>query len=375
MSLYRPKPRKGYTSPFYYYDFTVNGVRHTGGTGKKSKLEAREVESEKRKQAKAGKWDQAIKPIGFSAFADLYLKTHAATKRSESFYDFTVRILKRRFGDRLLASISPLDCAEFMAARRGDVGTSTANASLTILKHMFRLSEEWGYLAEGANPTRKLKREKVRNGRDRYVNGDEAKSLLESCTDWLRPLVLMALHTGGRRAELLRLTWDRIDFKSGTITYLDTKNGDSRKVPMSGVLRDTLKAQSNRLKGGRVFLRGDELVTIHVLRDGFNAARDKAGLAGFRLHDCRHSWATELAMAGTPLRTLMTLGGWRRIEQVQRYAAVTPQSLEQAAKAVNGIFKPTPATSPQQETSGGQESGEREHSEDVDSMSGAEDRT
>jgi len=294
-----------------------------------------------------------VKPITFSDFADKYLELHGNTKRAAPFYDFTARVLKRHFGERPLSGISPLDCATFMAERRQDVKPSTANASLTVLKHMFRMAEERGYLAEGANAARKLKRERVRNGRDRYINGDEAKVLLDTCTDWLKPVVLAALHTGGRRAELLGLTWERIDFKVGTVTYMDTKNGDSRKVSMSGALREMLKALPSRLQGGAVFLRGDQPVTKKVLRSGFEAAVKQAGLDGFLLHDCRHSWATAMAMAGTPLRTLMVLGGWRRIEQVQRYAAVTPESLEEAARTMDRILQPTPATGQSGWASGG----------------------
>jgi integrase len=245
-----------------------------------------------------------------------------------------------------------------MTVRRQKVKTSTANASLTIMKHMFRMAEEWGYLAEGSNPARKLKREKVRNCRDRYLSPEEVKTLLESCTDWLPPIVLTALHSGGRRAEVLGLEWSALDFAAEALCFRDTKNADVRKVPMSAQVRDTLKALPNRLKGGRVFLRGDEPVSKHVLRDGFDAAVKKAGLDGFRLHDCRHTWATHLAMDGLPLRTLQELGGWRRPEMVQRYAAVTPASRQRAAAALNRIFGSTPATSPQQ----GPKTGEGESS-------------
>ena len=68
------RARKGYISPFYYYDFTMNNVRYTDSTKKKSKPETREVESEKRREARAGWPLQEVKPIRFSAFADEYIK-------------------------------------------------------------------------------------------------------------------------------------------------------------------------------------------------------------------------------------------------------------------------------------------------------------
>jgi integrase len=147
----------------------------------------------------------------------------------------------------------------------------------------------------------------VRNSRDRYLDGDGVKSILDACPDWLKPIVLTALYTGGRRAEVLGLTWERIDFKAGTITYADTKNSDARKVPMCASVRGTMKALPNRLRGGAVFLRD------------------------------------------TPVSK-------RRIEQLQRYAAVTPQSIAEAGRVLDGIFKPTPTTALLQGTSGKHES-------------------
>ena len=99
-------------------------------------------------------------------------------------------------------------------------------------------------------------------------------------------------------------------------------------------------------------LRGAERVTNNILRSGLQVAIKKAGLDGFRLHDCRRSWATSLAMAGVPLRAIQKLGGWRLPEIAKRYAAVIPASKERAARALDRIFSPTPATSPQQEASG-----------------------
>ncbi|HEV8337261.1 MAG TPA: site-specific integrase [Candidatus Polarisedimenticolia bacterium] len=390
MALYRPAWRtpdgKQRKSPFWHYDFIYNGQRHKGSTEEKNKPKAREVESQKRQEARSGGLERQVKPIGFSDFADKYLELHGNAKRSAAFFDFTLRILKRHFEPRPLTGITPLDCADFMAKRRTAVKPSTANASLTVLKHMFRMAEEWGYLAEGANPARKLKREKVRNSRDRYASRVEAEALLTKCSEWLRPVVLAALHTGGRRGEILGLSWNAVDFTTGTLRFPDTKNGDARKIPMSSVLAAVLRSMPNRLKGGPVFLCGAHPVTQKMVRTAFEAACRKAGLSdpcetcggsgklkaetrekncgrcngagqvpNFRFHDLRHTWATHLAMDGLPLRTLQELGGWRRPEMVQRYAAVSPASKEQAAQALDRIF-PVPPQDPHQKQ-GQQESG------------------
>jgi integrase len=341
MALYRPSWKapdgKREKSPFWHYDFTYHGKRYKGSTEETNKVNARTVETNKRNEAKTGGLDREIKPIGFSAFADEYLNLHGNGKRSADFYDFTVRVLKGYFGERALVSITPKDCAEFMAERRKKVKPSTANASLTVLKHMLKMAEEWGYLYEGTNPARKLKRDKVRNQRDRYATVEETGKLLDACNDWIRPVVLTALHTGGRRGEILGLTWADVDFDRNVIRFGDTKNGDARKVPISESLAACLRGLGSRAKHGPVFLRGSEPVTKKLLRSGYAAACTSADITGLRFHDLRHTWATYMA-DDVPIRTLQELGGWKRLDQVMRYAAVSRASKQKAAEAINRLY-------------------------------------
>jgi integrase len=51
--------------------------------------------------------------------------------------------------------------------------------------------------------------------------------------------VLTALHTGMRRGEILKLTWEQVDLTHGFITLTDTKNGEGREVPIDSTLRET----------------------------------------------------------------------------------------------------------------------------------------
>src|SRR5262245_7250899 len=164
MSLYRPKPRKGYTSPFYYYDFTVKGKRYMGSTEKKSKLDARAVEAEKRKQILEGTGPTAIEPIRFSALTKKYRELHARGTKSEGFYDVTLKVLERHFNDPLTTEITREDCDGFWSARKAKVKLSTARTSLVVLKHLFKKATDWKHLRRDAVPTDGMKVPKVDNG-------------------------------------------------------------------------------------------------------------------------------------------------------------------------------------------------------------------
>ena len=63
----------------------------------------------------------------------------------------------------------------------------------------------------------------------------------------------------------------------------------------------------------------------------WQAACKTAGLAGFKWHDLRHTWASWHVQNGTPLPVLQELGGWKSIAMVQRYAHLAPSHLAQYA--------------------------------------------
>ena len=56
-----------------------------------------------------------------------------------------------------------------------------------------------------------------------------------------------------------------------------------------------------------------------------------AGIADFRRHDLRHTWASWHVQSGTPLHALQELGSWSTTQMVQRYAHLSAQHLAEYA--------------------------------------------
>ena len=75
---------------------------------------------------------------------------------------------------------------------------------------------------------------------------DEIQKLLSNCADHLKPIITPALHTGMRKSELLGLKWDQVNFEQGTITLLDTKNGESRDIHMDETVKTLLEAMEKK---------------------------------------------------------------------------------------------------------------------------------
>ena len=75
----------------------------------------------------------------------------------------------------------------------------------------------------------------------RYLMPDEVQRLISNCSEHLKPIVIVAVHTGMRKGEILSLRWDQIDFEKGIITLVDTKNDQRRYVPMDETVKSTLR--------------------------------------------------------------------------------------------------------------------------------------
>jgi integrase len=352
----------------WHYDFWYRKKRYKGSTGQVSKTLARRIEADKQEEVRLGKLQ--CKPLRFfikdnpEKERDLsteYMRLHVSQKKSRCFFEERIALLNKHFADQWLLDITAKDVEEFRVKRLAEgVKPSTVNRDLAVLKGMFSKAIEWGYLFD--NPAKRIKPYREDNRRENFLSEEQAKSLIETCSEWLRPLVTVALHTGMRRGELLGLRWRDVDFKN-TCLHLDasaTKGGRARKVPMNATAKGALEAlrKASAVKGldARVF-EGPEGGTIanNIARD-FGKAVQKAGLGDFTFHDLRHSCASFLVKAGESLNTVREILGHRSIAMTLRYAHLSPSHQAEAVAALDRLFAAeSPQKSPQ--TTSGASSG------------------
>lgn len=69
----------------------------------------------------------------------------------------------------------------------------------------------------------------------------------------------------------------------------------------------------------------------------WKGALARVGIADFRWHDLRHTWASWHVQAGTPLHVLQELGSWESVEMVQRYAHLSTNHLASYVNRVSGL--------------------------------------
>ena len=168
--------------------------------------------------------------------------------------------------------ITPLDMEKYKRRRQSQVSNATVNREIACLKHIFTKAIEWGIVQK--NPGKKVKLLRERNTRLRYLDEKEIKTLHDACTEHLKPIVIVALNTGMRKEEILSLRWKDVDFRSRIVYILDTKNGESREIPMNDIVYRTLLAEKKPLDSPCVFYKknGERYGNV---RKAFEGARKK----------------------------------------------------------------------------------------------------
>lgn len=191
---------------------------------------------------------------------------------------------------------------------------------------------------------RKVDRPSEPNGRVRFLSDAERGALLNACTEsknpWLHTVVLLALSTGMRKGELMNLRWPDVDLPNGRITLRETKNGETRVVPLVGPASEAMKAHAKvrRMDTDLVFpapAKPPKPVKPMDFRGAWEAALKRAEVADFHFHDLRHSCASYLAMGGASLAEIAEVLGHKTLAMVKRYSHLSDSHVAGVVERMN----------------------------------------
>jgi len=195
---------------------------------------------------------------------------------------------------------------------------ATHNAYAAHLSTLFTTAiRKWGWMQSFPS----IERFHIPKRRIRILNSEERERLLAACkashSTNLYAVVFLALTTGGRYREILRLRWEDIDFDRGYVTFWLTKNGRVRSVPLTRQAREMLTTIQ---QGSSPYLFFSRLrQNQSTLWRAWDLARTRARLRDFRFHDLRHTFASYLAKSGASLFDIGELLGHRKMESTLIY--------------------------------------------------------
>ncbi len=208
---------------------------------------------------------------------------------------------------------------------------ATINRYLKLLHAVLRLGVRRGLLV--SNPASSVELAHENNARNRCLSADEEARLLKALPAWLRPLVVVAMHTGMRRGELLGLRWADVDLNSGQLHIRRDKAGDGRWVAFNSEALDALRAAKSRsVVSQLVFCTPEGRSLALNFKRYWQPAVKAAGLSDFRFHDLRHTFASRLVSRGVSPYIVQHAGGWRTASMMQRYAHLDPGTIRAAVE-------------------------------------------
>lgn len=239
--------------------------------------------------------------------------------------------------------------------------------SVQTVKHIFitfnkilRYAKRKGYINSSPIDDRDFHLKEPDNAKERYLTEDEEKLLLDTlysrCINTYR-MALVSLATGMRRKEIFNMDWGDIDIKNRFINLAkaDNKkrhNSKSGGVRMPEILRDMFLQMKRGMphqpvfmtEGGTRFKDVPNAYGQTVRKLGLNAIRDNKGNLQYDsdgnileykdqkyrvdFHCLRHTFATKLARAGTPIKAMMEIMGHTRMEMTLRYVKYMPSQCD-----------------------------------------------
>jgi len=324
LSLYKRKD-----SPIWWISLNSKGERTRLPTGTANKKLAQDIEAKLRTEIIEGRYFETVRARQFT-FSQMVEKYRQKYDRLRDLH--TVKRLLPVFGHYSLADITSDMVAEYRDKRLKTVKPATVYQELSLMRRMFNVARrEWKWTKD--NPVADVSfAVGNRNARDRWLTIEEEGRLLKGATNpsWLKSFLVLALHTGMRKGEILNLSWTDVDFQRRIVTILKSKNGDKRSIPMSKTLYDVMKGIKVRDISGRVFPISDR-----SFRAAFDKVLEKAGITEFRPHDMRHTFATRLVQNGVDLYKVKELLGHRTIAMTMRYSHHYPESLRSSVEVLD----------------------------------------
>jgi integrase len=261
-----------------------------------------------------------------------YLEEITPAKKGAGAESARIRALLRHpLANRYVAGIRGVDIARYRDERLKKVCAATAKRDLTIVSHLFEVArKEWGIHV--LNPVRdvslpghaRARNRRLRPGED---GGDcEETRLLSACREarnpYLLPMVKLAIETAMRQGEIIGLCWEHVDLNRHIVHLLDTKNGESRSVPLSTTAVHVLRALPRSLHG-QVFPG----MTTEAVKRAYKRAVRRAGIEDLRFHDLRHEATSRLFEKGLNIMEVASITGHKDLRMLRRYTHLKAEDL------------------------------------------------
>jgi integrase len=275
-----------------------------------------------------------------SALCERFFETHVMERCKPStqgeYRRCIDRFIKPALGSFKVVDVARKDIAALQHKHRAI--PYQANRTLGVLSKMFNLAEVWGLRPDGSNPCRHVPKFRERK-RERYLSREELQRLGETFSACARDgsesihviaAFRLLILTGCRLSEIQKLKWDYI--KQGGIELPDSKTG-ARRIPLPPSAHNVIAALPKLPENPYVIVGHVSGQHITDLQHPWRRIRARAGLDDVRIHDLRHTYASNAVSEGMPIQMVGRLLGHTQLQTTMRYAHLADDPVRRAADA------------------------------------------
>ena len=189
-----------------------------------------------------------------------------------------------------------------------------ANKVVMVLRILLSFAVERDYLAQ--NPAKDIKKLKMGEGHATWPDASVDRFLVSAAPTMVLALKL-ALYTGQRQGDVLRMCWS--DYDGERIHVVQSKTGARLWIPIHDTLREALEAEKRVSPIILTTTTGKPFVSASYFRKQFAAAVRDAGLIGLTFHGLRYTAVAKLFEAGCTVKEVASITGHRSLNMVAKY--------------------------------------------------------
>ena len=244
-----------------------------------------------------------------------YLKEVTPLKKRPHIETYRIKAwLKTSLSQKLITQIKTSDLVIWRNAMiEQNYQPNTIRLHLAVLSHLYSIAQsEWGF-EQLKNPVINLHTPKLPPARESRISNEDIALLINNTdSPYLPNLIWLALYSGMRRSEIIKLQWQHIDWHRQTIYLMDTKNGGHRIIPLFDSIKNLLKPFLN--SKGRVFP-----ITEHAVTIAFRRAAQRAQLKNISFHTLRHEAISRFFEQGFTIPEVAMISGHKSWSMLRRY--------------------------------------------------------
>lgn len=254
-----------------------------------------------------------------------YAQEIVPSKKAQADVKSRMKVISGYLGFYSVAALTPKLLAEYRDERLKSVQAPSIRKELhligRILKHAQR---EWEVALPRGNPVETISIPSSPKGRERRLHPGEEDLIQKAAAEYggeIGSIIGFAIETAMRRGEIAELRWNDINLMKRTATLWDTKNGDSRIVPLSTTAIQILKELPRHISG-RVFSMRPDSIT-----QAFDRLCVRLQIEDLRFHDLRHEATSRLFERGLSIMEVSAITGHKDLAMLKRYTHLKAEDL------------------------------------------------